>query len=83
MPFLPYKTMKQLQRQVSTDRNSTSLYRKQKPVDVKPLQTNLQVVGIYAGGNQNFIRISSRVRVHFEVLMMMRGKTSFAGSTPR
>ena len=62
IPFLPYKTMKQLQRQVSTERNSTpSLYRKQKPLETKPLQTSLQVVGIHAGGNQNFIRICSRV----------------------
>jgi hypothetical protein len=64
MPFLPYKTMKQLQRQASIDRNQTSslsTYRKQKPVETKPVQTNLQVVGVYAGGNQIFVRISSRV----------------------
>jgi hypothetical protein len=63
MPFLPYKTMKQLQRQTSIDRNQTSssLYRKQKTVDTKTVQTNLQVVGIYAGGHQIFVRISARV----------------------
>jgi len=64
MPFLPYKTMKQLQRQISSDRNhasSSSLYRKQKTGEIKIPQTNLQVVGIYAGGHQIFIRISSRV----------------------
>ena len=63
MPFLPYKTMKQLQRQISTDRiNQTSSLRKQKPVEIKPTtQTSLQVVGIYAGGHQIFIRVSSRV----------------------
>jgi hypothetical protein len=66
MPFLPYKTMKQLQRQSSIDRNQTSaLYRKQKPNETKPVQTNLQVLGIYAGGNQIFIRISSRVCLLF------------------
>lgn len=64
MPFLPYKTMKQLQRQVSSDRNHTpslSLYRKQKTGEIKTSQTNLQVVGIHAGGHQIFIRISSKV----------------------
>jgi hypothetical protein len=63
MPFLPYKTMKQLQRQISTERNQGSLstYRKQKTADTKTVQTNLQVVGIHAGGHQIFIRISTRV----------------------
>jgi hypothetical protein len=63
MPFLPYKTMKQLQRQISTDRNytSSSSYRKQKPLETKIAPTNLQVVGIHAGGHQIFVRISSRV----------------------
>lgn len=77
MPFLPYKTMKQLLRQVSTDRNSTaSLYRRQKPIDTKSLQTNLQVVGIYAGGNQNFIRICTRVRSLNSNSLMIRRKSS-------
>lgn len=82
MPFLPYKTMKQLQRQVSTDRNSTSLFRKQKPVDVKPLQTNLQVVSIYAGGNQNFVRISSRVCIHFERSMFRTKSDCYQAQRP-
>ncbi|CAF3323072.1 unnamed protein product [Rotaria socialis] len=60
MPFLPYKTMKQLNRQISTDRNPTTSYRKFKSGDTKPVQTNLQVIGIYSGGNQIFVRVSSR-----------------------
>ncbi|CAF3340354.1 unnamed protein product [Rotaria sp. Silwood1] len=52
--------MKQLNRQVSTDRNYTSSNRKYKSGDTKTVQTNLQVIGIYAGGHQIFVRISSR-----------------------
>lgn len=68
LPFLPYKTMKQFQRQTSIDRNSTTtttmsnspLYRKQKTPEIKP--TSLQVTGIHAGGNQIFIRVVSRAQ---------------------
>ncbi|CAF5041489.1 unnamed protein product, partial [Rotaria sp. Silwood1] len=49
-----------LNRQVSTDRNYTSSNRKYKSGDTKTVQTNLQVIGIYAGGHQIFVRISSR-----------------------
>ncbi|CAF1039515.1 unnamed protein product [Rotaria sordida] len=62
MPFLPYKTMKQLHRQISTDRSHTSSNRKYRVGETKPVQTNLQVIGIYAGGHQIFVRISSRAQ---------------------
>ncbi|CAF1465462.1 unnamed protein product [Rotaria magnacalcarata] len=62
MPFLPYKTMKQLNRQLPTDKNPTTSYRKFKSGDTKPVQTNFQVIGIYSGGNQIFVRISSRAQ---------------------
>jgi hypothetical protein len=57
MPFLSYKTMKQLQRQASTENGHSSEHRRSKPVDTQMNQQYMQVIGIHAGGHQTFVRV--------------------------
>lgn len=94
MPFLPYKTMRQLQKQTSTDRNltstsssssSTSLYRKHKTGEVKSTHTNVQVVGVHSGGHQIFIRISSKVCLFLILILffILIDLSFFLGTTTR
>ncbi|UJR08173.1 hypothetical protein I4U23_012446 [Adineta vaga] len=60
--LLSYKAMKHLQKQIPTDKTNLLTSRRSKPIETKGTQTNMQVVGIYAGGNQIFVRIVSRAQ---------------------
>ncbi|CAF1021817.1 unnamed protein product [Adineta steineri] len=62
MPFLSYKTMKHQQKPSTTDKTSILSSRKPKPIETKVTRTSYQVLGIHAGGNQIFVRISSRAQ---------------------
>ncbi|CAF0990014.1 unnamed protein product [Adineta ricciae] len=61
-PFSSYKAMKQLQKQVPVDKTNSLSSRRQKPIETKVSSTSLQIVGIFSGGNQIFVRISSRAQ---------------------
>ncbi|CAF4634181.1 unnamed protein product [Rotaria sp. Silwood1] len=56
--FLSYNTMKQLQKQTLDDNGYLSSRNKSKQNDTQINQQNIQVIGIYAGGHQTFVRIS-------------------------
>ncbi|CAF4157074.1 unnamed protein product [Rotaria sp. Silwood2] len=60
--FLSYKTMKQLQRQLSDNNGYSSPRNTSKQGNIQISQQNMQVLGIYAGGHQTFVRISHQAQ---------------------
>ncbi|CAF1080148.1 unnamed protein product [Rotaria sordida] len=63
LKLLPYKTMIQLQRRVSNDNGYTSSQYISKQNDIQINQQHMQVIGIFAGGHQTFIRISHQPQI--------------------